>query len=424
MTLRSMVDEVKASLGNRTDITDQRYLSWLNWAYYDVCGFHKKQLLGPKMFRFLEGRTSFQAYIGHANVVSAFQNTITFDFSDGAPVAPMVVGEGWVIEISNYNQYSITASGAQNDNKITGSGFSGVVNLGDVITCPYNQKFTVTSVSDTQIGIDKTISAVFNAATVTGYNPLTIPQGLIGQKATVVSASYTNGHWVATVMASTGLGNTNPLFQWDIMPDSQTMLTLYRRYYYIGIDFDLPVSLGKVVNPQYANMRLWAVDTLYYLKDGQKLDHLEKEAIPFSDLTELGMPSQFYRVDDLLIFSVTPDNTYTFELLYYAYPRTVNYDQTGAWAGLSYDIDDYWHEVIIKAAIWRGHDKLMEPDRADMARTVYQEAMLEHFDSEQVEGKQVHRSVRMNFFGSGSYTIGNGQARGNASYDRADFVDK
>ncbi len=61
MTAQELIDEVSASLGNRTDITTARYLTWLNWAQYDLCGFHEKRLFPSKRFHELEGDYIFSS---------------------------------------------------------------------------------------------------------------------------------------------------------------------------------------------------------------------------------------------------------------------------------------------------------------------------------------------------------------------------
>lgn len=54
MTTEEMINEVRASLGNRTDISDARYVLWLNWALLDICGMHRKRVFTPKRFQELE----------------------------------------------------------------------------------------------------------------------------------------------------------------------------------------------------------------------------------------------------------------------------------------------------------------------------------------------------------------------------------
>ena len=57
MTTQEMIDEVRTSLGNRTDITEARYVLWLNWALLDICGMHRKRVFTPKRFQELEDIT-------------------------------------------------------------------------------------------------------------------------------------------------------------------------------------------------------------------------------------------------------------------------------------------------------------------------------------------------------------------------------
>jgi len=61
MQLSDIRDEVKRALGNRTDIADSRYDRWINWAYLDICGFHKKRIYKPTRFHALEKDIIFQS---------------------------------------------------------------------------------------------------------------------------------------------------------------------------------------------------------------------------------------------------------------------------------------------------------------------------------------------------------------------------
>lgn len=56
MTTQQMIDELQLALGNRQDITPARYTQWLNWAQYDLCGFHTKRVFPSLRFRVLEGK--------------------------------------------------------------------------------------------------------------------------------------------------------------------------------------------------------------------------------------------------------------------------------------------------------------------------------------------------------------------------------
>lgn len=60
MTVEAMITELKASLGNRNDISNARYASWLSWAQEDICGFHRKRQFPPVRFRELEKDTLFK----------------------------------------------------------------------------------------------------------------------------------------------------------------------------------------------------------------------------------------------------------------------------------------------------------------------------------------------------------------------------
>lgn len=63
MTVQEMRDELASSLGNRGDLADARYVRWLNWALYDICGFHQKRAFAPKRFHELEDRETFSSVV-------------------------------------------------------------------------------------------------------------------------------------------------------------------------------------------------------------------------------------------------------------------------------------------------------------------------------------------------------------------------
>jgi hypothetical protein len=86
MTVQEMRDELAAALGNRGDITDARYVRWLNWALYDLCGFHRKRLFAPKRFHELEDRIEFDSVVSQAS----------YDLESEVGVDPLT--ELWAIE--------------------------------------------------------------------------------------------------------------------------------------------------------------------------------------------------------------------------------------------------------------------------------------------------------------------------------------
>ncbi len=59
LVLNEFIDELKRSLGNRTDITTGRYIRWLNWALLDIAGFHRQRVFPGVKFHELEGFLHF-----------------------------------------------------------------------------------------------------------------------------------------------------------------------------------------------------------------------------------------------------------------------------------------------------------------------------------------------------------------------------
>jgi hypothetical protein len=293
ITVSGMVDELSAALGNRTDITDQRYVQWINWALLDTCGFHQRRIFSPQRFRFLEKRLMFTTYYQIATVDSSTASTVSLTFAQGA-VSPVAGGDGYAIE--------------------------------------------------TDEGDDRTVT---NYVVATGVLTVATP--------------------------------------WDTLPVQGTTVILRKRLYSIPLDFGVT--------------NLWAIDTMYNVEDGAKLTHEEKERVGYGDMATIGTPAAYYRYGDQIMFDVTPDVVTTYVVLYYAYPTTVTYDyERGAgatWANTFLELPEYWQEVIVLGAIYRGFERLMEPDRAAEAKKVYDSELVTRMDSYQLESVPAQRSVRM-----------------------------
>jgi hypothetical protein len=97
-----MVYELRASLGNRTDIVDARYIRWLNWAMLDVCGFHKKRVFPPKRFHILEGKILLNAQVISGTVAAASDNSFTLEAGDIVAVADYYVDT--VVKLTAYDE--------------------------------------------------------------------------------------------------------------------------------------------------------------------------------------------------------------------------------------------------------------------------------------------------------------------------------
>lgn len=104
MTTQEMIDEVRASIGNRTDITDQRIVTWLNWSLHEVCGFHRKRAYTPRRFPSLEGLL-VSDISPRTGTLSSFGNTASTFVLDGAnAVSEDNFYNDWAIEITGYDE--------------------------------------------------------------------------------------------------------------------------------------------------------------------------------------------------------------------------------------------------------------------------------------------------------------------------------
>lgn len=82
MTTEQLVDELRRKLGNRTDIADDRYVQWLNWAMLDLCGFHRQRVFPSVWFHELEDSILVSLSPVTNTVDTATDNTITLDTSE------------------------------------------------------------------------------------------------------------------------------------------------------------------------------------------------------------------------------------------------------------------------------------------------------------------------------------------------------
>lgn len=301
MTTQEMRDELAASLGNRTDITDARYVQWLNWALLDLCGLHRRRAFPPKRFRILEQKLTFSSTVVSGTVASATASTLVLVAGD---VEISDYYNDWVLEITAYDE-----AGAGTDT----------------------------------------------------------PDGLIGQKRVVFDYDFaTNTITIAE--------------DWDTTPDAYTTYSIYQRIY------DLNDDLG--VDPAET---LWAIQRMENFNTGVAITHKEWREVVGLDYRNTGEPVTFARRSNSIIFDVTPDETIYYRVWYYRFPTRLS---TAA-MDTECEIPDYWHEVIVLGALYRGHAKLMEPERADAAYEVYQKEAAYRQDSYTIESKQREEGLKM-----------------------------
>lgn len=98
MTTAQLIDELKRSLGNRTDISDERYVRWLNWALLDIAGYHKKRMYKAKRFHELEGIKTLEIPV-HSGTASASTDT-TVSISGATIDISLDYYNDWVILVN------------------------------------------------------------------------------------------------------------------------------------------------------------------------------------------------------------------------------------------------------------------------------------------------------------------------------------
>lgn len=297
MTTAEMVAELKAALGNRTDILDSRYALWLNFGLYDLCGFHRKRQFDPPRFHELEGELLFSTEI----VAGSF-------------IAPITT-----------TQFVIDALLNQVDSYYT-----------DMIV------------------------------EITGYTG-TAPSGLVGQKSRITAyMSATN-----TITISTA---------WTVTPDINTQFTISRR------EIDIFEVTGLALKYIYAIERIENADT------GAPVVQVDWTELIGLDRTTIGVPTRFARHAGKLVFDQTPDVVAPYRMYYYKLPTAL--DPTNS-PNVENELPVNWQEIVILAAVWRGFDRLFEPDRAGDARAKYIDSAINHRDAKSLEVPNTSRGLKM-----------------------------
>lgn len=301
MTGQEMLDEVRRSLGNRTDITDARYLLWINWALLDVCGMHRKRLFRPVRFHVLQETSTFSM-----PVVSGSVGTTVGDDT---------------FEISGDTQ----ADDYYNDMVVV-----------------------ITEYDETGAGQDT-------------------PDGLLDQVRLIKDFDGT-AH-VATITED-----------WDTNPDEYTSFEIYP----VRLSIENHISIDP-------NDVLWAIQELEYAEDGSKITQDDWMQLINKDVTSVGKPGKFARHGDEVIFDTTHDDEYFVRVYYYRYPTLFTIDTLGNECELPVD----WHEAVVMGAVFRGFNKLMEPDRASVAKEMYVDKATNRTDEFSFEASHVQRGMKI-----------------------------
>jgi len=103
MNVQEMVDEVARSLGNRTDLTTARYVSWLNWSIKRLAAFALRRRVDLKYFHVLEKSLNFQTVVldGTMNAAPATDNGFWLDLTHVSATVDFY--KDCVIEITGYS---------------------------------------------------------------------------------------------------------------------------------------------------------------------------------------------------------------------------------------------------------------------------------------------------------------------------------
>lgn len=287
MTTQAMIDELTASMGNRTDITTARYVQWLNWSLYDLCGFHRKRLLPSLRFRVLEGKFIMNIAVVTGTAQAGAATTITLE-----------------------------------------SGSSAVDDF-------YN---------DMIIELDDNQTAI-----ITDYDGTTL---------------------IATVDAT-----------WTTNPGATTDYSIYVR--------EVGILTYAGLSP---NDAIWAIEKLETLR-GTELEKKDwMELIGIDATNAIGdIPSEYARRGTSLLFDIAINEALALRGWYYRYPTVL----AEATPTIECELPEYWHEVVVLGAIYRGFEKLMEPERADLARTHYVDEAANRITQAQLEDGHVQRQVKL-----------------------------
>ena len=302
MTVQEMITELAASLGNRTDLTNARYLTWLNWSLLDVCGTFKRGAISPLRFHTLEEKAFFTTIVVSGTITAATSNTAQLEVGD---VQADDYYNDWVIEITGYDE-----EGA---------------------------------------GVDT-------------------PGGLLYQKRVIYD--YDQGSNEVTLCS-----------EWDTTPDAYTSYSLYKRTYSIETDVG--------INPIES---LFSIQRIEKQSDGESINHTGWRDVVGKDITSTGYPESFSHRGNYLVLDPTPDTAIRYRVYYYRYPVAFSESNLSAECELPLD----WHEIVLLGAVWRGFEKLMEPERAKEASNQYLKSMMRQEsavfeDEEIVRGMTIRR---------------------------------
>lgn len=296
MTTAEMVSELMASLGNRTDIVDARYALWLNWALYDLCGFHRKKMLPSLRFRVLEGKFTASVPVVTDTATAGAASTITL------AVVSSAVDDFYkdrVLELTDYD----------------GDPDDGLLNQVRIIT------------------------------------------------------GYVGATRVATLDEA-----------WTVNPDSSTDYSIYQH------EIDILTVTG--LDP---DITFWSLEKLETIR-GTEIDKKDWQEMVGIDFTNAlaDIPSEYARHGDSILFNMAINETLAVRGWYYKHPTALVATSPAVICELPLN----WHEVIVLGAVYRGFEKLMEPERAIEARAQYVEEAANRLTEQELDDGSISRGLK------------------------------
>lgn len=297
MTTGEMLDELRASLGNRTDITDARYALWLNWALYDLCGFHRKKLLPSLRFRVLEGKFTTTIPVVTGDVVATFSvDTVT-----------LAVGSSAVDDFYNDRVLEITDH--------SGTPADGLLNQVRIIT------------------------------------------------------DYVGATRIATLDEALA-----------VITDGETEYSIYQH--------EIDILTQTTFDP---DITFWSLERLEAIRGTQveKKDWQDLIGIDFTSAVA-DIPSQYARHGDSILFNMAINEALALRGWYYKHPTALADTSPDVICELPLN----WHEVLVLGAVYRGFEKLMEPERAIEARGQYVEEAANRLTEQELDDGSISRGLK------------------------------
>lgn len=275
MTTAQMIDELRRSLGNRTDISEERYVRWLNWAILDICNPKPVRGIPARRFHELEDMIMFSPTVYEGTVNNCTETTLELT---GA--------------------YSSDIVGAR-------------IEVGDYVR-------TIVSLT----------------ANVVGVSPV-LPE----------------------------------------VPEDGEEFRILRDKFHIEDDVG--------ISPKDS---LWAIKRMLNVTTDEEIPQ-----VVWSDMKSLvnGSPTEFARYGDYLQYNVPLNNDKAYRLLIYRYPQMLSHEEPDGRTNLPI----VWDEVVVLGAIYRGFDKLMEPERANSAKDKYIRALTTMQDSYYQEDGHISKRI-------------------------------